>query len=642
MKKIPYCLATTLSAILAVQSLIPANTLLGADQKDRGLSDVWEWHWWSQYQTSGDLSFYHWWLNEPKLVADENPDGDKAPPVVTEGYQIDATTYGFDFRHSPYTNRYESLAGTDPWSQERHYGRIAIESLQGHFNQLQPAVDISWTGVVGKRYRILWSDGETVPQDLPIDLDNDGTIDWTYEDFPHLVWKDHTDQEAGKEFRYKATQQIPNEHLFEIESGPDALGFGSIEAEDINLPENPQAMMALSAPSAPPEDPAIMLQRVQAAQQVAEPLDNSQIAMWGALEGGFDLLWFSRFSASIAPKGWQNLEGIAWEDPDNDGLPNILECHAGTNPVNANSRIEAYLAENEKSLTLYYYGVDGSVKYTLQIPLVLQNAGDVRDLTSYQAEGISVSTSGSFIDKVNYDRPMMFIEESPGRSKALEPKGTLYTAASIEERRFRTLFYWEKKKGATLVVSTRLRISDLLGNPNLERLVRNPETGQLAAYQPPQQDLQQFSIQTEESGPFGTSNTRMYRLEVVEDLDQDGDGLTDYEESLLAHLGFDKTQANTDGDLASDYEELYMGTDPTQDFTVAGVRDGMGDADGDGILDLEEVRFQLDQAGDDRLQDEAKLNFAYDFDQLTQVNGSVISLGFGYDAAGNIELVSAQ
>jgi hypothetical protein len=58
-------------------------------------------------------------------------------------------------------------------------------------------------------------------------------------------------------------------------------------------------------------------------------------------------------------------------------------------------------------------------------------------------------------------------------------------------------------------------------------------------------------------------------------LDQDMDGLPDYEEVAL---GTDKTKADTDGDGLTDKEEVELGTDPLK-----------SDTDGDGYSDLAEV-----------------------------------------------------
>ena len=62
--------------------------------------------------------------------------------------------------------------------------------------------------------------------------------------------------------------------------------------------------------------------------------------------------------------------------------------------------------------------------------------------------------------------------------------------------------------------------------------------------------------------------------DVEMDLDADGDGLSDAEES---ELGTDPNASDTDGDGLSDSEEASLGTDPTN-----------ADSDGDGYSDSEE------------------------------------------------------
>ena len=79
------------------------------------------------------------------------------------------------------------------------------------------------------------------------------------------------------------------------------------------------------------------------------------------------------------------------------------------------------------------------------------------------------------------------------------------------------------------------------------------------------------SVHPEDTGPVtGGDDT-----EVEEDVDSDGDGLTDSEEEAL---GTDANSQDTDGDGLSDLEEVEMGTNPTQ-----------ADTDGDGYSDGEEL-----------------------------------------------------
>jgi hypothetical protein len=88
------------------------------------------------------------------------------------------------------------------------------------------------------------------------------------------------------------------------------------------------------------------------------------------------------------------------------------------------------------------------------------------------------------------------------------------------------------------------------------------------------------------SGP-----TLFYRVTALPGVDTDGDGLTDYEESLY---GSDKTVANSDTDAITDLQDFLIGTDPTLEFTFGGVRDGEGDGDLDGFIDIAELNAETD------------------------------------------------
>jgi hypothetical protein len=70
--------------------------------------------------------------------------------------------------------------------------------------------------------------------------------------------------------------------------------------------------------------------------------------------------------------------------------------------------------------------------------------------------------------------------------------------------------------------------------------------------------------------------------------DTDGDGLSDYEESILLT---DKTKPDTDTDGLTDYEEVYLtGTDPlVYDSVTPGISDSQADIDNDSLTHRDEV-----------------------------------------------------
>lgn len=92
--------------------------------------------------------------------------------------------------------------------------------------------------------------------------------------------------------------------------------------------------------------------------------------------------------------------------------------------------------------------------------------------------------------------------------------------------------------------------------------------------------------------PDASVTAGFFRYRCIGDVDADGDSLTAWEE---AQLGSSDATGNSDTDDLTDLEEfrlIMMGVtvDLTKEFTIPGVRDGEGDADGDGVPDKDELR----------------------------------------------------
>ena len=123
---------------------------------------------------------------------------------------------------------------------------------------------------------------------------------------------------------------------------------------------------------------------------------------------------------------------------------------------------------------------------------------------------------------------------------------------------------------------------------------------------------------------------RFWKLE-VRDHDEDGDGLSNYEEALQ---GTDMTavsdaNANT---IADEWELAWLG--------------GLGgsaqsDADADGIFLIDEYRYGLNPTADDAAQLRDHEHFAYDYTRLTAGNKAHrFELIYHYDPAGNLTEVT--
>ena len=77
-------------------------------------------------------------------------------------------------------------------------------------------------------------------------------------------------------------------------------------------------------------------------------------------------------------------------------------------------------------------------------------------------------------------------------------------------------------------------------------------------------------------------------------IDTDGDGLSDYEEVIIYNTN--PLVIDTDGDGLNDYEEVYLtATDPTKiDTDNNGISDSDEDSDNDGLINKEEIFYGTD------------------------------------------------
>lgn len=120
----------------------------------------------------------------------------------------------------------------------------------------------------------------------------------------------------------------------------------------------------------------------------------------------------------------------------------------------------------------------------------------------------------------------------------------------------------------------------------------------------------------------------------------------------------DPLTADFDGDKIGNWVELQNDTDPLAwvDSDLDGLPDdweihyfdgslaetGSGNSDSDEFTNREEFEFGLDPTEDDREGTAAYVTYTYDYDQLIGASSPVLSIGYEYDPAGNIESVSVQ
>lgn len=118
--------------------------------------------------------------------------------------------------------------------------------------------------------------------------------------------------------------------------------------------------------------------------------------------------------------------------------------------------------------------------------------------------------------------------------------------------------------------------------------------------------------------------------DVVDEIDSDGDGIPD---SLELENGSDPYKTDTDGDGLSDYWELnWLNLDPAKkDSDGNGVSDDQEDTDGDGIKNIDEIKYGTNPAMKDtdydRLSDYEEI-FKYKTDPLKEdTDGDGVSDG---------------
>lgn len=122
----------------------------------------------------------------------------------------------------------------------------------------------------------------------------------------------------------------------------------------------------------------------------------------------------------------------------------------------------------------------------------------------------------------------------------------------------------------------------------------------------------------------------------VDDLDSDGDGLSDIYEEMICT---DRNNPDTDGDGLTDYQEIYITkTDPTKyDSVTVGVSDADADLDNDNLSNIQEIEIGTnlndDDTDGDGLSDGDEVNIygtdplKYDTDDDGIPDGDEIALG---------------
>lgn len=149
-------------------------------------------------------------------------------------------------------------------------------------------------------------------------------------------------------------------------------------------------------------------------------------------------------------------------------------------------------------------------------------------------------------------------------------------------------------------VSFNLNYDGAEGTPEAQKVKRNEYAQEPEA---PTRDGYEFTGWYTEKGctnKFDFENTKITKsvalyagwknVEFDPEADEDGDNVDNFIEGLF---GTDSTKDDTDGDGLSDYIEIYKSdTDPIlKDTDENGVEDGDEDLDGDGLTNLEEVKF---------------------------------------------------
>ena len=180
---------------------------------------------------------------------------------------------------------------------------------------LVPEEDTDGDGFTNLQESIAWTDPRSARSRLQLEVDTDGGE-------IALVWPERSGVH------------------YQIEASNDLAQWTGLRSFETNLPH--------PSPSSQPGD----------------------LTTWAPWLGGileYDPLWGLAHGFYGPDSG--NPEYGLWQDPDGDGLSNLLECYGDTDPFVGASKFQASFVGTGKHLQIRWSGADGLVHYQLEIPV---------------------------------------------------------------------------------------------------------------------------------------------------------------------------------------------------------------------------------------------------------------------------------